>query len=183
MKRVALNVSRHFLFNALNNAISLCRQSPGQAAELLMALSECLIYQSDREACDIQEEIEFVEAYLKVQQFRFEGRLTVLMDIDEGLVMQVVPLCLLVLVENMFEHVLGKRKRTMTVSISLQNVNGHPVLRVEDDGGLLKGETMIQVMSGEVKSNLYELNMKMGQMGRQMTYEIEEDIRTAFYLS
>lgn len=46
MKETKLNVSRHFLFNGLNCAVSLCRKSPDDTAELIVALSECMLYGS-----------------------------------------------------------------------------------------------------------------------------------------
>ncbi len=88
MKRdsFCVNLSRHFIFNTFNCAVSLCRKNPNAASEILVAFSECLQYAAGNPLSHVsmEEELEFVENYLFIQSFRFHSRFNVKYDIDKN---------------------------------------------------------------------------------------------------
>ncbi|NLT95947.1 MAG: histidine kinase [Clostridia bacterium] len=83
-----VNLSPHFVYNALNSAITLCRNCNKEAVDFLLAFSECLHYASMAKGTTktlIQDEINFIKAYLLIESVRFSNRLTVHYDIDENI--------------------------------------------------------------------------------------------------
>ena len=71
-------IKPHFLFNVLNVIASLCRLDIEKAREMILDLSGYLRYSFDFKNLDrsvtIQEELEFVEKYVKIEQARFKDK-------------------------------------------------------------------------------------------------------------
>ena len=95
----------HFLFNAFNTISSLIRTNHSQAATDMVArlghLMRLVLKSLDRSEIPLQEELELVDAYLRVERARFEGRLEVNIDVSQPSMNSLVPSMLLQpLVEN-----------------------------------------------------------------------------------
>ncbi|MCR5758660.1 MAG: histidine kinase [Selenomonas sp.] len=76
----------HFLFNTLENIKFMVRLDPGAATEMIMALSALLRYSiagDDRQVA-LQEDIKYLESYMKIQKYRFGSRLAFTAEIDEA---------------------------------------------------------------------------------------------------
>ena len=74
----------HFLFNTLENIKFMVRLDPSAATEMIMALSALLRYSiaSGGRQVELQEDIKYLESYMKIQQYRFGNRLEFASDID-----------------------------------------------------------------------------------------------------
>lgn len=97
----------HFLFNALNSAITLVRENPAKAERLLQDLSDLFraTLQDPRSTIPLHEEIELAQRYLDIEQIRFGERLQVQWDLDPAtLNVGLPPLLLQPLVENAVKH-------------------------------------------------------------------------------
>lgn len=74
-ERFYVDLPRHFIFNALNCIIALCRVDPEKGARLTAAFAQCINYTSGTaQKVLINEELEAIEAYLYVQSIRFMPR-------------------------------------------------------------------------------------------------------------
>jgi LytS/YehU family sensor histidine kinase len=95
------------------------------------------------------EEVEFIRAYLEVEQIRFEDRLVVHWDIQPAVVDAKVPhLILQPLVENALRHGLGSTEATGHLTIEARR-NGETLeLAVSDDGPGLDGRERADAMQG-----------------------------------
>ncbi len=135
----------HFLFNTLNTISSLVHQDADAAERMIARLSELLRHTLDRvgaQEVELREELEFVEAYLEIEQTRFEDRLHVRWEIDpQTLDARVPPLILQPLVENSIRHGIAPRSAPGTVEIASERQNGNLYLCVYDDGVGLKVES------------------------------------------
>jgi len=97
----------HFLFNALNTALSLVRVDPARAERVLEDLSELFrVALADAgSSVALDEEIELAKAYLAIEKVRFGGRITIDWDVDSAAgAARVPPLVLQPLVENAVRH-------------------------------------------------------------------------------
>ena len=98
----------HFLFNSLNTIRSYTSDDPETAREMLTRLSAFLrhaLAQSMATATTLSEEIVSAQAYLWIEQARFEPNLQVRFDIDSSALDALVPpLLLQPLVENAALH-------------------------------------------------------------------------------
>lgn len=99
----------HFLFNSLNTITALIRSAePETAVRSVGLLSELLRYATRAatvEAVALDEELDFVEAYLAFQRMRFADRLDCQLEVDaEAAEVEVPPLLLQPLLENAIRH-------------------------------------------------------------------------------
>ncbi len=98
----------HFLFNALTTIGYLIETSPAKAVDTLMRLTDLLrsvLMRLDKELTTVGHEMDLIQAYLDIEQMRFEDRLTVHIDIPESV--RDVPIPALIvqpLVENAVKH-------------------------------------------------------------------------------
>jgi sensor histidine kinase YesM len=128
----------HFLFNALNTVAALVRTN-GRAAEATVEhLADVLRRTLDRSRSGtgtIAEEIDYLRAYLAIEQERFGDRLQVNWRIAPETMQQVLPpLALQPLVENAIRHGIGPRLEGGSITIESARNNGHIELAVSDDG-------------------------------------------------
>jgi two-component system sensor histidine kinase LytS len=136
-------INPHFLFNALTTISSLCRRDPGRARELLLLLSQYI--RSSLRSADslvtLGEELQFVGAYLAIEQARHGERVRSVIEVDRALHAIPVPvLSLQPLVENAIRHGILGRAEGGTVTISASLVGAELVLSVRDDGvGIQEG--------------------------------------------
>src|SRR5207245_1119876 len=80
LKALRAEIKSHFLFNALNAIAGLIQDQPALADETIEQLAHVFRYtlrKSETEWVRLEEEIEFITAYLRVEQARFGHRLRV----------------------------------------------------------------------------------------------------------
>ncbi|MDN5332277.1 MAG: two-component system, LytTR family, sensor histidine kinase LytS [Tepidanaerobacteraceae bacterium] len=136
LRALQSQINPHFLFNALNTIISVCRKDPEKARMLLVHLGEFFRknLNSGKELVPIEQEIEHVKAYLAIEQARFGDRLKVVFELEPIEGVMVPPLILQPLVENAVKHGIFPKREGGTVIIRAKNVDGGVELTVADDG-------------------------------------------------
>lgn len=104
-------VSPHFMFNVLNNIVSLSRTQKDLVEPALIQLSDLMrymLYESDEEKVTLAREIEYLHNYINLQKMRFGEDVQVFVDasgnFDEYLI---EPMLLIPFVENAFKHGIG----------------------------------------------------------------------------
>lgn len=106
---LAQTLRPHFLFNALNSVAALVRLAENQRAlSALVSLSDLLriVLQTRGEArVTLNEELQFTQRYIAIEQLRFEDRLEPRIEVDAATGQCLVPaLILQPLVENAIRH-------------------------------------------------------------------------------
>jgi LytS/YehU family sensor histidine kinase len=135
----------HFLFNALNTAVSLVRAGePAAGVDVLTRLADVLRHLLDRVAQEtsLADELRLLDSYLGIARARFGSRLTVSFGVPPALSDAVIPgLALQQLVENAMRHGVGRREDGGHVLVDgwpePRAGSGSPdvlFLRVRDDG-------------------------------------------------
>jgi hypothetical protein len=128
----------HFLFNALNTVAALVRTEPAAAERVVEDLSDVLRRTLERSAASmstVREEVDYVRAYLALEQQRFGPRLRVEWDVaPEALDALLPPLVLQPLAENALRHGLGSRIEGGTIRLIADVTADRLVIAVEDDG-------------------------------------------------
>lgn len=171
MREITLKVSRHFLFNGLNCSISLCRKSPKDAANCLIALSECLIYGSNSDGFDkwvsMEEEVDYIKSYLTVQKYRFAEKLIVDIDEDKWKSDNIkVPKFLLVSVmEPIIKLGLAYNRKGIHIKLSFNNndKNGLVVIDVDRNLKALELEDCYKHIKKILKEQEQVLSIEYGQ--------------------
>ena len=104
-------VSPHFMFNVLNNMVSLARKHSDQLEPSLIKLSSLMrymLYETDEEKVPLERETEYLQSYIDLQQQRFgkKVKVTVSLDMADGHY-ELEPMLLIPFVENAFKHGTG----------------------------------------------------------------------------
>lgn len=102
-------INPHFLFNTLSFIYSNTRKVAPEAAEAIMALSEMMRYalhdDSEHAFTSLNLEIAQVVNLIKLHQIKSENKLNINFKCDDNLEeVQIIPLVLMTLVENVFKH-------------------------------------------------------------------------------
>jgi two-component system LytT family sensor kinase len=139
LRALRYQINPHFLFNTLNSLSSLILSQKTDVAErMLMNLSD--FFRSTLSAdptadVSLAEEIDLQRLYLDIEQIRFPDRLTVEVDVPEGLMGARVPVLLLQpLVENAVKYGVARSRKPVTVRISAYEEAGRLHIKVKDDG-------------------------------------------------
>jgi LytS/YehU family sensor histidine kinase len=139
LRALRSQINPHFLFNALNTIRYFIRQDPTTARRLLLDLSA--VFQHALRSGDfvpLRKELEYVAAYLALEQTRLEDRLQItwlLPPEDSFLMKQPVPtLILQPIVENAVLHGIAKQMEGGTVQITIEQREDDLVMGVADDG-------------------------------------------------
>jgi len=139
IKLLHAQVNPHFLFNALNTLKAVIRRDSDQAAQLVQFLSTFFRKNLKRpsEIVTLADEVEHVNAYLQIEQARFQSRLQVSLSVPDELAYQHLPaFTLQPIVENAIKHGTSQLLGIGEITISASRFNHHLVLDIEDNAGL-----------------------------------------------
>ena len=152
LKTLQAELHPHFLFNTLHAISTLVHTNPDSADRMISRLSDLLRLTFDRTESPmvpLQEELEFLQKYLDIEQMRFQDRLTVRYHIDPHTLDAEVPrLILQPLVENAIKHGVSPRTGPGTIQITSHIEDGSLCLEVKDNGVGLSGSARTQFNSG-----------------------------------
>jgi hypothetical protein len=145
LKALRAQINPHFLFNALNAIAGLIHDQPALAEETVEQLAEVFRYtlrKSEKEWARLDEEMEFVAAYLRVEQARFGERLSVEIAIEPAArATQVPAMSIQPLVENAVKHGVSVVERRGVVRIVAAMDGGRLRVEVSDNGPGFTGGT------------------------------------------
>ena len=134
-----MQLNPHFLFNSLNAITVLVRDQNTQDAsrmlELLSGVLRQVLQSHKRQEVTLEEELQFLEKYLAIEQVRFSDRLEINWSIDPALRETLVPEFILQpLVENAVRHGVGRLSEKGLIEIRAAAADGYLVLSVRDNG-------------------------------------------------
>ena len=137
IKIMISQIQPHFIFNALNSIYVLCEKDPEQAQEAVGDFSDYLRTNLDSlenaDLITLEQEMEHVDTYLKLEKMRFQEQLL----IEKGDFIKDIRLPVLTLqpiVENAVRHGIGRKKEGGTVSIGSYDIDSDYVVYVRDNG-------------------------------------------------
>jgi len=138
LKALRAQINPHFLFNALNAIAGLIHKEPTRAEEAVGGLAEVFRYtlkRSEKELVRLEEELDFVRAYLDVEKARLGNRLSVQLDVDDDAKSEMVPtMAVQTLVENAVKHGVAAIRGMGIVEIRAKRQGDCLCLTVLDNG-------------------------------------------------
>jgi two-component system, LytTR family, sensor kinase len=163
----------HFLFNTLNAVNALINEDPKAAGRVITRLGELLrmsLAAGNQQEVPLRYELEFVRAYLDIQQTRLGSRLRVEFDVPEELHDFMVPALLLQpLAENAVLHGIAPLMRGGTVSIAA-TVEGDTLMLMVADTGAGFGQAKRRGIG------LTNMQLRLRQLyGAAHTFSIEDN--------
>lgn len=153
LQTLRMQVNPHFLFNTLNSIAALVYVNPRAADEMLGDLGALLRRSLDsmgEQEVPLGQELDFAEAYVRIEQRRFGERLRLEWSAPDDLMKALVPaLILQPLVENAVRHGIEPRRGPGLISIEAAREGGHLRLAVRDDGrGLREADSASSARRG-----------------------------------
>jgi two-component system LytT family sensor kinase len=104
-------ISPHFMFNILNNLVSLARKKSDDLEPAIMNLSQLMrymLYESDDHRVFLSKEIEYIKSYINLQMLRFGSNVKINVDVQGDTDLYTIePMLLIPFVENAFKHGTG----------------------------------------------------------------------------
>ena len=138
LKALRAQINPHFLFNALNAIAGLIHRDPAEADRTVEQLADVFRYAlrgSQEEWARLEDELDFVRAYLAVEQARFGARLRVEVRLAPAAAAARVPtLALQTLVENAVKHGASAVVGQALVEIDARVEGDRLVVTVADNG-------------------------------------------------
>ncbi|RZM18338.1 MAG: GHKL domain-containing protein [Pedobacter sp.] len=122
-----MQVSPHFMFNVLNNMVSLARKQSDLLEPSLIKLSSLMrymLYETGEQKVSLEKETDYLQSYIDLQQQRFGKKLE--LSIDAGLPdkpYDIEPMLLIPFVENAFKHGTGMIEHPF-IHVALSANNG-----------------------------------------------------------
>lgn len=181
LKALRAQINPHFLFNALNAIAGLIHRNPDRADRTIEQLADVFRYAlrgAESEWAVLDDEVEFVRAYLEVERARFGERLTVDIHVDpDALSARVPTMVIQTLVENAVKHGLSEVMGPALIGVRASREADRVVVRVLDNGEGFKERSTRRV--ADRRSGGYGLaNIRQrlhGYFGADGSLEIERD--------
>ncbi len=154
LKALQAQINPHFLYNTLDliniMAIENNEQDISTVVEEL-AIFYKLSLSNGREKITLASELKHVEAYVRIQNMRFGGGITLELEVPEELKELEVPKIILQpLVENSILHgIREKEEEEGVISIRAESSEGKLLLYVRDDGVGMDGKQLAGAVTGK----------------------------------
>ena len=129
-------VSPHFFFNMLNNLYALVPRDSQKAQELILKLSDMMrysIYEGEKDLVELNAEIGYLENYIELHKIRYHKKIDIHFSHQVEGNPKVMPLLLIILLENAFKHGVEKLTDNAFVKANLKASNGHVHFVVENN--------------------------------------------------
>jgi two-component system, LytTR family, sensor kinase len=182
MMALRMQINPHFLFNTMNAITSLMYSDVHAADRMMEQLSNMLrvsLARRSKQMIALQEEMEFIEMYLALQDIRSSGRVRQEIDIDPHLHDALIPAMLLQpIVENAYVHGLSKVSDDGFIEIAAKPVRDMIEIAVRNRGeGLAPAELNGTRGAGIGLSNVRSrLQLHFGDLAHLEVKEIAPDV-------
>ncbi|MBV9465008.1 MAG: histidine kinase [Solirubrobacterales bacterium] len=151
LRALRAQISPHFIYNALAAVAGDIHVRPEEARELLIDFAEFTryLFRDGRSYVTLDDELEHVGRYLRLEQARFRDSLHVTIDVPEQTRGAVVPvMSVQPLVENAVRHGVERRAGSGRIGIEARLLGGDVELRVSDDGSGIEPQRVPEVLAG-----------------------------------
>ncbi|HBL75897.1 MAG: hypothetical protein A2W90_10805 [Bacteroidetes bacterium GWF2_42_66] len=166
MAAIRAQMNPHFLFNSLNSVQNLIQQNRAREAHLYLSdfagLIRKVLRNSDKEEVSLDEELEMLEQYLKLEQLRFdfEYRIEVDSEIDKSLFM-LPSMILQPLAENALMHGLQNKNGDKKLLIRISKIENAIQITVEDNGIGIQEAQKLKTKSNGIGLRMNEERIQM----------------------
>jgi two-component system sensor histidine kinase YesM len=161
-------VNPHFIYNVLNTIIYLARRDKNQNIATLTD-SFIRILQDGIKVGDkglfttVREEIEVVNHYVSIQQYRYPNQFNLLWNIEPECLDCFIPKTIIQpLVENALFHGICPKDEQGTINVTIHRIEEELILIIADDGIGMEAKLIEKLLRGE---KVYEPETKLRSIG------------------
>lgn len=183
LSAIKAQLNPHFLYNVFNTINASVPKEMEETREMIAELSDLFRYQlkaSREDYVTLEEELDFVNKYLKLEQKRFEERLEININIpSELLSRKVPPMILQPLVENSVKHGISPLVQGGKIDIIVKENNEKLIFEITDTGiGVENKEEIFNLGVG--LSNTQKRLQQMYQSTLQISDNMPSGLRVRF---
>jgi len=164
LNALKMQLHPHFFFNTLNTISSVMDRSVEEAQDIvakLARLMRALLDSEKQQVITLRQEIDYIRAYLDLEQARFSDRLLVKIEVDDAVLNAGIPnLLLQPLVENSIKHGLSSQAKQGAIEIYAEMIQKDLVIKIKDNGkGVANADYVFQNPGIGIKSVLTRLKV------------------------
>lgn len=137
LKTLRDQLNPHFLFNSLNSIRALIEIEPVTAKSAITTLSSLLrssLLLGKKSFITLQEELQLVEEYLKLEKIRYEERLNYTIENEVPETIFIPPFLIQSMVENAIKHGISKKMKGGEINVIIHYANNNLMMEVVNDG-------------------------------------------------
>ncbi|WP_339318933.1 histidine kinase [Paenibacillus sp. FSL R10-2734] len=172
----------HFLFNTLNAILVVCtKNNYSDVTDIIKSLSKLLrrLLSWKEDLVTLEEEMTFIEMYLKIEKFRFRDKFDYQFEIDEQSLQYKIPkLSMQPLVENSCKHGLQTIEGLGIIKVKTEIEDGRLQVTVSDNGKGIEAsqlkEILFNVQNEETSSGT---NIGIRNVYRRLELYYEDQVR------
>jgi len=115
-------VQPHFLFNTLNNMYAVAEEESPATAEMIEQLASIMRYfthEAQKAVIPLETELDFIRNYIGLETMRMRFPLQVDMKVETQKKVELSPMLLIPLIENVFKHGIDKRNPSNFLHFSI----------------------------------------------------------------
>lgn len=185
LSAIKAQLNPHFLYNVFNTINASVPKEMEDTREMIAELSDLFRYQlkaSREDFVTLEEELDFVNKYLKLEKRRFEDRLQINIEVADGLLSRKIPPMLLQpLVENSVKHGISPLVKGGKINIIIKEQHEKLIFEINDTGvGVEDKERIFNVGVGI--SNTQKRLQKMYDSSLQFSDNIPSGLKVYFEL-
>ncbi|GAB6991709.1 cache domain-containing sensor histidine kinase [Paenibacillus pini] len=175
LKALQAQINPHFLYNTLDMVNWLALKYSAEDIRLLItSLSDFykLSLSNGEDFISIKDELNHVSAYVRIQNMRFGGKISLCIDVPESLTTyRTTKLLLQPLVENAILHgIMEKESQTGTITITVKEDDQYIVMSVSDEGVGIPITTLKEIRQGTLNKPSGGYGMKNVHNRLEYTY-------------
>jgi two-component system sensor histidine kinase YesM len=161
-------INPHFIYNILNTVIYMARKQKnhdiaGLVESFIRILQDGIKVGGEGLLVTIRQEIEIVNHYVAIQQYRYRDRFELIWDVDPSSMDCLIPKTLIQpLVENALYHGICPKDGPGKITVQVSNTEADLIITVTDDGIGMEPETVEKLLSG---GQVYEPESKLRSIG------------------
>ncbi|MFC3093963.1 histidine kinase [Alteromonas sediminis] len=137
LKLLQQQINPHFLFNTLNNLYALTLTKSEHAPDMIMRLANLLrytVYEGSKNEVPLQQELDYLNDYLALQQIRSGGKCQVQISLpDKTARWALPPLLLIIVLENAFKHGVEPSDHLIHIEVNIQVNEGRLIFCCKND--------------------------------------------------
>lgn len=172
----------HFLFNTLNAILVVCtKNNYSDVTDIIKSLSKLLrrLLSWKEDLVTLEEEMTFIEMYLKIEKFRFRDKFDYQFEIDEQSLQYKIPkLSMQPLVENSCKHGLQAIEGLGIIKVKTEIEDGRLQVTISDNGKGIEPsqlkEILFNVQNEEASSGT---NIGIRNVYRRLELYYEDQVR------
>lgn len=182
LKALQAQINPHFLYNTLDliNWEAMERDAP-EIGELVQMLARYYksVLRKGFDTVSLHHEIEHIVTYVKIQNFRFDGRIHLEVEIPEELMSKkMLKLTLQPIIENSVSHgISAEDEGEETITVRAREEGGDLIIEVQDDGKGMTEEQLENILKVDENNSHYavfnihdRIRLKYGE-GYGLRYE------------